>query len=117
MQRVGELENAVESAQRQVAPPMPYPIVPQAPLVEYVVNVAPPVSYEVGAPAPSPTAGCDPSWMDCGQGWVPGFYPIFYPRAWWCRTHPIFRARARSAVSAIAAPQPMHATYGGNRRG
>src|SRR5271170_6123092 len=27
MQRVGELENAVESAQRQVAPPMPYPII------------------------------------------------------------------------------------------
>jgi hypothetical protein len=121
MQRVGELENAVESAQRQVAPPMPYPIIPQAPLVEYVVNVAPPVSYDVGAAAPSPTAGCDPSWMDCGQGGVPAFYPIFYPIFYPTSLvvpHPPYFSRPRPIRDhRVAAPQPMHAIYGGNRRG
>ena len=122
MQRVGELEDAVVSAQRQVAPPMPYPVIPQAPLVEYVVNVAPPVSYEAGAPALSPTAGCDPSWTDCGQGWVPafypGFYPIFYPTSLVVPHPPYFsRPRPIRGDHRVAAPQPMHATYGGNRRG
>ena len=118
MQRVGELEDAVVSAQRQVAPPMPYPVIPQAPLVEYVVNVAPPVPYEASAPAPSPTAGCDPSWMDCGQGWVPAFYPIFYPTGLAVLHPPYFlRPRPINGTHRFAAPQPMHATYGGNRRG
>jgi hypothetical protein len=118
MQRVGELENAVESAQRQVAPPMPYPIIPQAPLVQYIVNVAPPVSYDGGAPAPSPAAGCDPSWMDCGQGWVPAFYPIFYPTSLVVPRPPYFsRPRPIRGEHHVATPQPMHATYGVDRRG
>jgi hypothetical protein len=120
MQRVGQLEDAVESAERQPPPPMayPYPPVPQAPLVQYIVNVAPPVSYEVSAPSPSPAAGCDPSWTDCGSGWMPGFYPTFFPAGLVVLRPPFFpRARPIQGGHQFATQQPMFAPVGGSRRG
>lgn len=112
MQRVGQLQDAVESAERQAAPPMPYPYppIPQAPLVQYIVNVAPPVSYEASAPSPSPAAGCDPSWTDCGAGWMPGFYPTFYPVGFVVLRPPYFsRPRPIQGGHQFATQQPMYA--------
>jgi len=120
MQRVGQLEDAVESAERQVAPPMPYPYapIPQAPLVQYIVNVAPPLSYEVSAPSPSPAGGCDPSWTDCGTGWTPGFYPTFFPANLVVLRPPYFsRPRPIQGGHQFATQQPMYAPFGGLRRG
>jgi len=113
-ERVGQLEDEVEMAQRQVRPPLPYPAMPP-PLVEYVVNVAPPpVQYEVNAP-PSPAPGCDSSWMDCGLGWVPVFYPagiVLLRPPYFPRSHPFQGGRR------FAAQQPMpHAVSGAWRRG
>lgn len=126
MQRVGQLEDAVESAERQAAPPAaypppvayPYPPVPQAPLVQYIVNVAPPVSYEVSAPSPSSAGGCDPSWTDCGYGWMPGLYPAFFPVGVAVLRPPYFsRPRPIQGGHPFATQQPMYAPFAGSRRG
>ena len=120
LQRVGQLEDAVESAERQAAPPMPYPYppVPQAPVVQYIVNVAPPVSYEVSAPSPSPAAGCDPSWTDCGPGWMPGFYPTFYPAGLVVLRPPYFsRPRPIQGGRQFATHLPANVPFGGLRKG
>jgi hypothetical protein len=56
--------------------------------------------------------------MDCGQGWVPAFYPIFYPTSLAVLHPPYFsRPRPTRGEHSFAVPQPMHATFGGNRRG
>ena len=124
MQRVGQLEDAVEMAERQIPPPMPYPYppmpIPQAPPVQYIVNVVAPVSYEVGAPSPAPTAGCDPSWTDCGLGWMPGYYPSFYPAGLVLLRPPYFsRPRPIQGGRPLATQQPAYVPFAGtgSRRG
>ena len=77
-ERVGQLEDQIEMAQRQAPPPLLYPPIPPPPQVlEYVnvVNVMPPPTQYEPSPPPEPAVGCDSSWMDCGFGWVPVYYP------------------------------------------
>src|SRR5271169_6884742 len=65
-ERVVQLENEVESAQREVLPPVLYPPLPPPPMVQYLTEVqAPSVQYVVNA-APPAGNGCDSTWMDCG---------------------------------------------------
>jgi hypothetical protein len=72
--RVRQLENEVDGAQRPVPPPQ----------VVYVTIPAPaPVQYQA-EPAPPPVAGeCDPSWASCWGWWGSGIYPasVFVVRA------------------------------------
>lgn len=63
--RVRQLENEVEVAQRPVPPPpVVYVPVPTPAPVQYQAEMAPPAS-----------GGCDPSWLGCWAWWGSGFYP------------------------------------------
>ncbi len=78
-ERVRRLEDEVELASRQLLAPMDYRAVPPPPVIQYVVDLAPPpVQYAVNVVNVSPPAntGCDPAWMNCGLGWVPGIFPV-----------------------------------------
>lgn len=113
-ERVVQLENQVESAQREVAPPMLYPPLPPPPMVQYITEVqAPSVQYVVNA-APPASNGCDSTSMDCGFGWVPVFYPanivVLRPPFF---SHP----RPFPGGRHIAVQQPMPAPFGSLRRG
>jgi hypothetical protein len=72
--RVGQLENEVQFARLQAAPPADYRAIPAPPVIQYIVEPAPPVMQYAPNPAPPQYAGCDPTWTDCGSWWVPGFY-------------------------------------------
>jgi hypothetical protein len=117
-ERVVQLENQVESAQRDVAPPVFYPPVPP-PMVQYITEVqAPSVQYAVNAPSPA-SYGCDGTSMDCGPGWGPGWVPVFYPASivvlrppFFSRPRPPFQGGRHMAVQ-----QPMSAPIGNFRRG
>jgi hypothetical protein len=109
-ERVVQLEDEIQVAQRQPPPPLLYPPV-MPPLVQYITEVAP-VQYVVNsAPAASP-AGCDGTGMDCGLSWVPLFYPagigVLRPPGF-LRPHP-FQPGPRIGG------QPMHASFGNFRR-
>ena len=77
-QRVRQLEYENELARREVPPQVVYPAIPPPPMMQYLVDPAPPpVQYAVNVVnmAPSASGGCDPTWINCGPWWVPGFYP------------------------------------------
>lgn len=102
-ERVGQLENELERARRQPAPPLVYSAVPAPPIAPYATDLAPPVvpySFDF-----APTAGCDATVIDCGPGWAPGFYPaaVFVLRPVDVRHHP------RHGGQRFAAHQPMRA--------
>jgi hypothetical protein len=74
-ERVRQLEDEVAFARRPMPPPMEYRTPPAPPVVQYFFNAAPsPAQYPVDM-APEANTGCDPTWMGCGFGWNPGFYP------------------------------------------
>jgi hypothetical protein len=111
-ERVVQLEDEIQVAQRPAPPLLLYPPV-APPVVQYITEVAP-VQYVVNSPpAASPAGGCDGTWMDCGFAWVPAFYPVGvgvlrppnFPRP-----HP-FQPGPRIGG------QPMHASFGNFRRG
>lgn len=125
-ERVSQLQDQIEMAQRQVPPPLPYPAMPPPsaypamppPVVEYVnvVNVmSPPVDYEP-SPPPQPAVGCDPSWFNCGFGWAPVFYPagvVLLRPPYSPRPHPYqYQGTHRFAVQL-----PARATSAGLRSG
>lgn len=75
--RVGQLEDEVEFARRQVPPPVVYPVIPPPPpMMQYVADLAPPPMEYGGDSTPPAFAGCDPSWAGCGAWWVPSYYPV-----------------------------------------
>jgi hypothetical protein len=90
-QRVRQLEDEVELARRAPAPQVVYPPIP-AP-GRYWTEPAPvqPVQYAVVTGPPAYNQGCDPSWLSCGLGWWPGFYPsVVFVRAPSFRRFPAF---------------------------
>lgn len=110
-ERVGQLEDEIAFAQRQVAPPVQYVVTPP-PVVQYITDFAPQVQYV--NPAPQASAGCDPSWTDCGYGWNPAFYPasiLVLRPPHFARTRP-FRMDHHAA-----AQLPMHMPSASLRRG
>jgi hypothetical protein len=112
-ERVVQLEDAVESAQRQAPPPVVY--APPPPMVQYITDVqAPSVQYVVNA-APPASNGCDSTWMDCGPGWM----PVFYPAAFVVLRPPFFsRPRPSPGGRHLAVQQPpMPAPFASLRRG
>jgi hypothetical protein len=113
-ERVVQLENEVASAQRPVAPPVVYPSLPPPPMVQYITDVqAPSVQYAVNA-APPAGNGCDSTWMDCGNNWV----PVFYPASIVVLRPPFFpRTRPSPGGRHVAVHQPMSAPFGSLRRG
>lgn len=76
--RIGQLEDAIEYAQRPAAPPIVYPMLPApAPtFVTYATELAQPSLQYAADTADSTPSGCDPSWAGCSPGWVPGYYPL-----------------------------------------
>ena len=71
-ERVRQLESAVEFAQRPT--PAAYQAIPPPPVVQYIVEMAPPEQY-VGMP-PAANTGCYSGWPDCGlPWWASGIYP------------------------------------------
>lgn len=77
--RIGQLEDAIEYAQRPAAPPVLYPMLPPpAPtFVSYTTEVVqPPLQQYAEDTAPSTAGGCDPSWAGCVLWWIPSFYPL-----------------------------------------
>jgi hypothetical protein len=110
-ERVRQLEDEVEFAQRRGPPPVEYRAMPSPPIVQYFVEVVPPpVPYADVAP---PTAACDPAWMNCGLWWLPGIYPgsVFVLQA------PNFRrGHPGRGGRHFAAPQTVRAS-GGARKG
>ena len=113
-ERVVELEDQVQLAQRGAPPPLLYPPI-APPVVQYITEVAPSVQYVVDAPpaqGPAVPAGCDSPWMDCGAVWVPVFYPVGVAvlRPPFPRPHPFPPGRH-------AGGQPMHASFASFRRG
>lgn len=83
-ERVRQLEYENELARREVPPQVVYPANPPPPLMQYppvmqylVDPAPPPVQYAVNVVNMVPPAsdGCDPTWINCGPWWVPGFYP------------------------------------------
>jgi hypothetical protein len=119
-ERVVQLQDEVESAQRPMGPPAFYPPVPPPmappPMVQYITEVqAPAVQYVVNAPAPAST-GCDSTMMDCGYGW--GWAPVFYPTTVVVLRPPYFsRPRPPKGGPHFAAQQPMQPPVSGWRRG
>ena len=111
-ERVGQLENQLELAQSQGPPPMPYVVVPP-PVVQYITEFAPQVQYV--NPAPQGSAGCDPSWTDCGSGswWSPAYYPAV---VLWPQPH-FSRPRSFPGGRQVATQLPMHAPPANWRRG
>jgi hypothetical protein len=103
-QRVRQLEDEVELARRAPPPQVVYPPIP-AP-APYWAEPAPvqPVQYAVVTAPPAYNQGCDPSWLGCGLGWWPGFYPsVVFVRAPSFRRFPAF-----SSGHHFAGRPPMH---------
>ena len=72
--RVRQLQDEVEFAQRHVSAQADYRAAPAPPVIQFIVNMAPQAAPEpIYASAPS--AGCDPSWLSCSPWWGTGFYP------------------------------------------
>ena len=81
--RVGQLEDELEFARRQMPPPIVYPVVaaPPVPMAQYVTEPSPPLQY-ADNPAPYGATGCDPSWVNCAPYWGPGVYPASVVVLW-----------------------------------
>ena len=74
-ERVRQLESEA-AARRQAPTQVVYPTIPAPPPMQYWSEPASaPVQYVVSEAPPTYTQGCDPSWLSCGLGWWPGFYP------------------------------------------
>lgn len=103
-ERVRQLESEA-AARRQAPTQVVYPTIPAPPPIQYWSEPAPaPVQYVVSEAPPTYTQGCDPSWLSCGLGWWPGFYPasVVFVRAPSFRRFPAAPIRPRFAVR-----QPM----------
>jgi hypothetical protein len=84
-ERVRQLERDVELSRHPVPPPADYAPVPAyaptpaAPTVQYTVQYIveapqPPMQY-AASDYPPANNSCDSTWVNCGFGWTPGFYP------------------------------------------
>jgi hypothetical protein len=104
-ERVRQLES--EAAARHQAPTqVVYPTIPAPPPMQYWSEPAPaPVQYVVSAAPPTYTQGCDPSWLSCGLGWWPGFYPTSVV---FVRTANFRRFPATHIPHHFAVRQPVH---------
>jgi hypothetical protein len=53
------------------------------PVVQYIVNAAPPATQYAVSETPTTSSWCDPTWLNCGLAWGPAFYPanVFVLRA------------------------------------
>ena len=128
-ERVVQLQEEVESAQRPMGPPVFYPPGPppmaQPPMVQYITEVqAPAVQYVVNGPAPAST-GCDSTVMECGYGYGWGWAPVCYPASGVVLRPPYFSrprppqggSRPPQSGPHFAVQQPMQPPVSGWRRG
>jgi hypothetical protein len=107
-ERVRVLENEVEAA-RRAPPQVEFRVVTVPAPATPVVNVTPPPMAYDYATQPQASYGCDPSWLGCGFGWYPGFYPstIFVTGAAnGHRKHPIRGGRPVPAPRGGVGPIP-----------
>jgi hypothetical protein len=112
-ERVRQLEDEVELAKRQAASPVDYRPAPSPPVVQYIVNPAPPLVQYTAIETPPTNTWCNPTWLNCGLGWGPVFYPasVFVLRA------PTFRHFQRGPGGRQVAVRPPMRPPDGFRRG